>query len=100
MRVLVGKDEDIREGRLKAVVADGRKFVVGRNEGRLFAMDGQCSHFGFDLSYGTVRDGLIVCPAHGASFDVTDGRKVTHSGAKDLRVYIVYAEGDDVYMEI
>ena len=43
---------------------------------------------------------LIVCPAHGASFDVTDGRKVTHSGAKDLRVYIVYAEGDDVYMEI
>ncbi len=92
MKVLVGKEADIKEGRLKGIVADGRKYVVGRYRGRLFAMDGQCSHFGFDLSYGTVRDGLVVCPAHGASFDVNDGKKVTHSGAKDLRVYLVSVE--------
>lgn len=100
MRVLVGKDAEIKEGRLKGIVANDRKFVVSRYKGQLFAMDGQCSHFGFDLSYGTVRDGLVVCPAHGASFDVRDGKKVNHTGAKDLRVYIVTVEGDDVYLEI
>jgi len=100
MKVLVGKDADIKEGRLKGIVADERKFVVGRYKGQLFAMDGKCSHFGFDLAYGTMRDGLVVCPAHGASFDVKDGKKVNHSGAKDLRVYLVYLEGDDVYIEI
>ncbi len=100
MRALVGKDPDIKEGRLKAVMIDGRKFVVGRYQGQLFCMDGKCSHAGFDLAYGTVRDGKIVCPAHGATFDVHDGKKVTHSGAKDLRVYIVSLEGDDVYIDI
>jgi nitrite reductase/ring-hydroxylating ferredoxin subunit len=100
MRVLVGKDADIKEGRLKGFVADGRKYVAGRYKGQLFAMDGKCSHAGFDLIYGTVRDGMVICPAHGASFDVSDGKKVAHSGAKDLRVYIVSVEGDDVYVEI
>jgi nitrite reductase/ring-hydroxylating ferredoxin subunit len=100
MRVLVGKESDIKEGRLKGLKADERSFIVGRYKGRLFAMDGKCSHFGFDLSYGTIKDGVVVCPAHGASFDVIDGKKVTHSGAKDLRVYIVSVEGDDVYIEI
>lgn len=100
MRVLVGKDADIKEGRIISVAVDGRKYVVGRYNGRLFAMDGKCSHAGFDLSYGTVRDGTVICPAHGASFDVRDGRKVAHSGARDLRVYIVSVEGDDVYVEI
>ncbi|MHC1708794.1 MAG: Rieske (2Fe-2S) protein [Methanomassiliicoccales archaeon] len=100
MKVLVGKDGDIKEGRLKAVAADGRSFVVGRYKGQLFGMDGRCSHAGFDLAYGTVRDGKIICPAHGASFDVNDGKKITHSGAKDLRVYLVSLEGDDVYIEV
>jgi len=100
MRVLVGKEADIREGRLKGVNVDGRKYVVGRYTGQLFAMDGKCSHAGFDLIYGTVRDGTVVCPAHGAAFDIKDGRKVAHAGARDLRVYIVSVEGDDVYVEI
>ena len=100
MKVLVGRDADIKEGRLREVVADGRKYVVGRYKGQLFGMDGKCSHACFDLVYGTVRDGAVVCPAHGAAFDVNDGKMVAHPGAKELRVYIVSLEGDDVYIEI
>ena len=100
MKVLVGKDSDIKEGRLKGFVADGRKYVAGRYKGQLFAMDGKCSHAGFDLIYGTVRDGAVICPAHGAAFDVNNGRMVAHIGAKDLRVYVVSVEGDDVYVDI
>jgi len=100
MKVLVGKDSEIMEGRLKSVMADGRTFVVGRYEGQLFAMDGRCSHAGFDLAYGTVRNGSLVCPAHGATFDVKSGKKMALAGARDLRVYLVSVEGDDVFVEI
>lgn len=100
MKVLVGRDADIKEGRLREVVADGRKYVVGRYKGQLFGMDGKCSHAGFDLAYGTVRDGAVVRPAHGAAFDVNDGKKMTHTGSKDLRVHIVSLEGDDAYIEL
>lgn len=100
VKVLVGKDADVIEGRLKGFEVNGRKYVIGRHRGRLFAMDGRCSHAGFDLAYGTVRDGTVICPAHGAAFDIIDGRKVAHSGAKDLRVYIVLVEGEDVYVDV
>jgi nitrite reductase/ring-hydroxylating ferredoxin subunit len=100
MRVLVGKDGDILEGRLKGVKADGRSFVVGRYKGRLYALDGKCSHAGFDLMYGSIVEGAVVCPAHGAKFDMASGQKLAHSGARDLRVYIVSLEGDDVYIEV
>lgn len=96
----MGKDSDIKEGRLKGLKVDGRTFIVGRYKGQLFAMDGKCSHFGFDLSYGTIKDGVVVCPAHGAEFDLTTGKKMVHPGAKDMRVYTVSVEGDDVYIEI
>lgn len=96
----MGKDADIKEGRLKGLKVDGRSFVVGRYKGRLYGMDGKCSHFGFDLSYGTIRDGVVACPAHGAEFDIGTGRKMSHDGAKDMRVYIVSVEGDDVFIEI
>jgi 3-phenylpropionate/trans-cinnamate dioxygenase ferredoxin subunit len=100
MKVLVGKDADIKEGRLKGLKVDGRWFVVGRYKGQLFGMDGKCSHAGFDLSYGTIRDGALVCPAHGAEFDTRTGQKLANPGGKDLRVYIVSVEGDDVYLEV
>ncbi len=100
MRVLAGKDKDIQEGRLKGVKADGHSFVVGRYRGQLYAMDGKCSHAGFDLMYGSIVEGAVVCPAHGAKFDLATGQKISHSGARDLRVYIVSLEGDDVYIEV
>jgi nitrite reductase/ring-hydroxylating ferredoxin subunit len=100
MRVLAGRDDEIKEGRLRGFKADGRAFVLGRYKGQLFCMDGKCSHFGFDLAYGSIREGVVVCPAHGAQFDIGTGKKVAHSGAKDLRVYPVSVEGEEVYVEI
>lgn len=100
MKVLVGKDSDIKEGRLKGVKVEGRSFVVGRYNGQLYGLDGKCTHAGFDLSYGKIEDGAVICPAHGARFEVSTGEKLAHAGAKDLRVYIVSVEGDEVYLEI
>jgi nitrite reductase/ring-hydroxylating ferredoxin subunit len=100
MKVLVGKDADMKEGRLKGLKVDGRSFVVGRYNGQLYGMDGKCSHAGFDLSYGKIVDGAVICPAHGAAFEVGTGKKIAHIGAKDMRVYLVSVEGDDVFLDI
>ena len=100
MKVLVGKEADIEEGRLIGLNIDGRPVIVGRYGGSLYAMDGKCSHMGYDLSKGKFVDGVVKCPLHGAEFDLRSGKRLAHSGARDLMVYIVSIEGDDVYLDI
>ena len=57
-----------------AVTVLGEKLVVFRNaEGKVGALDAYCPHRGGPLFYGYCESGGIVCPYHGARFEV-DGR--------------------------
>ena len=69
----VAGEADVPEGGQLAIRLDGRKLLICRSEGRLFAISSQCSHDQEDLSGGTVRKCTIVCPHHGARFSLETG---------------------------
>lgn len=55
-------------------VVGAAQYAVGNN-GELFAVTRRCRHLGADLAEGSVDgDGCLVCPWHGAVYDVTTGR--------------------------
>lgn len=57
------------------VVRGAGRYAVGNADGELFAVTRRCRHLGADLANGSVdRDGCLVCPWHGAKYDVTTGR--------------------------
>ncbi len=56
--------------------------VVCRVKGQLHALEDMCSHAEARLSEGRLRGTALVCPRHGASFDVRDG---SHSGPPAAR---------------
>lgn len=69
----IGPAENLPPG--KVVPADG--YAVGNAAGSYFAVSKRCRHWAADLSNGTVdRDGCLVCPWHGARYDVETGRMV------------------------
>jgi len=73
MAELVGKREEFDEGSVKGV---GRH-VVGVSNGQPFAVSRRCRHLAADLAGGRVDSkGRLVCPWHGAAYDVTTGRMV------------------------
>jgi len=52
-------------------------WAVGLSKDEPFAVSRRCRHQLGDLSRGTVdADGCLVCPWHGARYDVSDGRMV------------------------
>ena len=53
------------------VGSDG--IVVCRVAGQLYALADNCSHADTPLSEGRLRGFSLVCPLHGAAFDVRDG---------------------------
>jgi nitrite reductase/ring-hydroxylating ferredoxin subunit len=50
-------------------------WAVGNVDGRYFAVSRRCRHLGADLSAGSIdAGGCLVCPWHGATYDVESGR--------------------------
>jgi 3-phenylpropionate/trans-cinnamate dioxygenase ferredoxin component len=57
------------------VVRGAGRYAVGNANGELFAVSRRCRHLGADLANGSIdREGCLVCPWHGARFDVATGR--------------------------
>jgi nitrite reductase/ring-hydroxylating ferredoxin subunit len=51
-------------------------YAVGNN-GEYFAVGRKCRHLRADLADGSIdADGCLVCPWHGAKYDVTTGQMV------------------------
>ena len=76
--VELGDLSELADGELRAFPDVGRYgIVVCRVAGELHAVEDNCSHADTPLSEGRLRGAMLVCPLHGAQFDVRDG---SHQG--------------------
>lgn len=61
-------------------------FALGNAEGTDFAVSRKCRHLRANLDEGSVEDGCLVCPWHGAAYDVQTGRMVRGPGGVFAKV--------------
>jgi 3-phenylpropionate/trans-cinnamate dioxygenase ferredoxin subunit len=61
-------------GRMRACTVGGRELLICHTREGVFALDNICTHAHARLSEGRLRATRLVCPLHGACFDVRDGR--------------------------
>ncbi|MFZ8986683.1 MAG: Rieske (2Fe-2S) protein [Steroidobacteraceae bacterium] len=64
---------ELAEGAMKAFEIDGREIVVCHSREGWHALDNICSHAYARMCEGRLRGIRLICPLHGASFDVRDG---------------------------
>lgn len=69
-------DAELPDDTSSGVEVEGRKVMLHRHDGVLYALDDTCSHAGGSLSRGTVTDCVVTCPLHGARFDLRSGQIV------------------------
>jgi len=96
---------EVAEGEVKTFVIEGRRIAVARANEQLYAVQDLCSHDDGPLGDGELEGYNIVCPRHGAKFDVRTGAVVLMPAIapiesfpvmeKDGRIQIGVAEGDD-----
>src|ERR1700742_4200997 len=65
---------DITVRGIRTVTLSGREIVICHTREGVFALDNICTHAHARMCEGRLRATRLVCPLHGASFDIRDGR--------------------------
>jgi len=79
---------------------DDRFIVVVKSVEGVFCVDDVCTHDGGTLSDGEYIDHCLVCPRHGAKFDVRTGDAVTMPATEPTGNHEVKIDGDDVLIRL
>ncbi|MBF0192022.1 MAG: non-heme iron oxygenase ferredoxin subunit [Magnetococcales bacterium] len=69
---------------MRGVEVEGRPLIICHVDGDFHALPDCCTHDGGELSSGTLTDGEILCPRHGARFDVKTGQVRAPPAYEDL----------------
>ena len=104
---------DLAEGEMKKYQVQGTDILIARIDGKYYAVQNKCPHFGGDLSRGKLEGNVVTCPRHGSQFNLVDGsvvRWLKGSGLissigkmirspRQLITYTIKIEGKDILVE-
>jgi nitrite reductase/ring-hydroxylating ferredoxin subunit len=94
--ILLTKTSDIPENRASCFKIDGHNVVLSQVKGEFFALKNKCSHAEQTFDKGRVRGHKLLCPLHGAIFDIRDGSVLSAPAFKPIKSYPLKIEGDDI----
>jgi 3-phenylpropionate/trans-cinnamate dioxygenase ferredoxin subunit len=97
--VVVARADEIRQGEKRIVEVDGTLIVVVNLDGRFYAVEDICTHDGGPLGEGTLQDDQIVCPRHGARFDVRTGAALTLPAFEPVPIHQTLVVNGEVLVE-
>ena len=87
-------------GEYRAFRMRGQEILALNVEGRIYALDGRCTHAGAPLAEGTLEGTVLTCPWHYSQFNITNGMVLHGPAQKPLHVYSVEEKDDAYYIEL
>jgi 3-phenylpropionate/trans-cinnamate dioxygenase ferredoxin subunit len=90
---------DVPVGQVRVAQCGERSLALANVDGTLYAIDNVCTHDGGTLGEGRLRDGRVLCPRHGASFDARTGRVLALPAVRSVRSYPVTIDEGGVYID-
>ena len=91
---------------MKWVRVGGNDLVIANVDGKFHALHNWCTHEQGNLSEGELKKTVLICPEHGAQFDVTTGRVLLGPDGESAdsiqpeKSYKVVVQGDDLMVGI
>jgi 3-phenylpropionate/trans-cinnamate dioxygenase ferredoxin subunit len=94
--------DELSDGGMRLVEADGRKIGVFRCGEELYAIEDRCSHDDGPLAEGEFDAATctVECPRHGSLFDLRTGRPKTLPAFQPVDTFEARVEDGEVKLEI
>jgi len=93
--IRVAKTTDLNAGEKMLVKYENKTVGLFNVEGKFYAISDICTHDGGVLVEGDLEGYEIVCPRHGARFNVKTG-DFTAPAVEPVPLYAVKIEGEDI----
>jgi len=90
---------DLPLGALRQVVLGGQRICIAHTAEGVYAVSDTCTHARVPLSDGYLEGRQIVCPWHGAMFDLKTGVATCGPAVDPLHCYRVTVEGAKIIVE-
>ncbi len=87
-------------GELRSFKIRGHEFLVVNCEGKIYCLDGRCTHAGAPLAEGTLDGEVLTCPWHYSQFNISSGEVLHGPAQKSLRAYRIEEKDDYVYVDL
>ena len=98
--VKVATTKEIAAGSMKSYTMNDNKILIANVGGKYYAVEDRCTHMSAKLSSGMLLGNIIMCPAHGAQFDVTSGAALSSPANKPTKAYEVRVNGEDIEVKL
>jgi 3-phenylpropionate/trans-cinnamate dioxygenase ferredoxin subunit len=94
--VRVGLASQVPDGRPEVFDVEDRKIAVYRLADGYHAIDDLCTHDGGPLAEGEIDGDVVICPRHGARFNIRTGAALSFPAVTPVDTYPVRVEGEDL----
>jgi 3-phenylpropionate/trans-cinnamate dioxygenase ferredoxin subunit len=92
--VAVARVDEIASGQFRKVTVDDRAFILANVDGRFYAVEDNCSHEDYPLSYGCLDGDRIKCSLHGSRFSLITGEPMDEPADTPIRTYRLEVDPD------
>lgn len=95
----VARADEVPEGRPMLLQLGERQLVLYRVQDTYYATDGLCPHAAGPLGAGDLEGFEVICPLHGWSFDIRDG-KCTNVPGNDIESIAVEILDGELFLRL
>ena len=91
---------ELQAGGRKVVHSEIGPIAVFNLAGELFAIEDVCTHDGGELASGVCEGDQIICPRHGARFNIRTGKVLSPPAFEDIETFPTRIENNIVQVDI
>lgn len=98
--VRIARTSELPPGQRKLIRVGDRRLALFNVDGEFYAIDDVCTHDGGPLAEGELEGYQIVCPRHGARFDVRSGEVLSFPAVVPVSAYRVLIEDGEIKIDL
>lgn len=93
----IAEADELSPGERKSIFVDDTPALLVRLGDEYACIEDVCSHDGNPLTDGPIFNGQIVCPRHGARFDLKTGQPLCMPATEPIATFAVEVRSDGIY---
>jgi nitrite reductase/ring-hydroxylating ferredoxin subunit len=94
----IAKIDDYKADGIYPLTIDEEKYLLIKSQNTFSLLEDKCGHFELSMVKGELKEGAIICPHHGISFDISSGEIVNRPWETCDSIKVIEMKNDGEYL--